>query len=119
MRADRQAVNSLIISNLTDATYSGVTTNSLLLTNVTNSMNSYKYRVQLSKIGNSCGLTSSIATLTVYALPIVKDIKIIQCGTDLLGFSTFNLTVKNIEISTYIVPYDIEKDFSENRKSKD
>jgi gliding motility-associated-like protein len=85
---------------LNDATYSGSTTNTLLLTTVTNSMNGYKYRVQLSKIGNSCGLTSAETTLTVYVLPVVNDISIIQCGIDLLGFSTFNLTVKNNEIST-------------------
>lgn len=85
---------------LNDATYSGATTNSLLLTSVTNSMNNYKYRVQLSKTGNSCGLTSAETNLTVYILPVVKDIEIIQCGIDLLGFSTFNLTVKNNEISS-------------------
>ena len=85
---------------LNDATYSGSTTNTLLLTTVTNLMNGYKYRVQLSKTGNSCGLTSSETTLTVYVLPVVNDIAIIQCGIDLLGFSTFNLTVKNNEISS-------------------
>ena len=83
-----------------NATYSGVTTNILLISSITNAMNGYKYRVQLSKIGNSCGLTSAETTLTVYTLPIVKDIKIIQCGNDLSGISTFNLTVKNNEIST-------------------
>lgn len=85
---------------LNDATYSGSTTNTLLLTTVTNLMNGYKYRVQLSKIGNSCGLTSAETTLTIYVLPVVNDISIIQCGIDLLGFSTFNLTVKNNEISS-------------------
>lgn len=83
-----------------NAPYVGAKIKSLSITSVTNTMNGYKYRVQLNKIGNSCGLTSAETTLTVYALPIVKDIKIIQCGTDLLGFSTFNLTVKNNEIST-------------------
>ena len=85
---------------INNSTYSGATTNTILLTTVTNAMNSYKYRVQLNKTGNSCGLTSADTTLTVYALPIVKDIQIIQCGADLSGFSTFNLTVKNNEIST-------------------
>ena len=83
-----------------DATYSNVTTNTLSITSVSNAMNGYKYRVQLSKTGNSCGLTSGETTLTVYVLPIVNDITIIQCGADLLGYSTFNLTVKNNEIST-------------------
>jgi len=83
-----------------DATYSNVTTNTLTITTVTNAMNGYKYRVQLSKAGNSCGLTSAETTLTVYVLPVVNDISIIQCGPDLLGYSSFNLTIKNNEIST-------------------
>ena len=83
-----------------DGTYSGVTTNILTIISVANSMNGYKYRVQLDKTGNSCSLTSAEAILTVYALPVVKDVTIIQCGDDLLGYSTFNLTVKNNEIST-------------------
>jgi hypothetical protein len=53
------------------ATYSNATTNTL--TSVTNGMNGFKYRVQLNKIGNSCGLNSNETTLTVYPLPIVND----------------------------------------------
>lgn len=88
-------------TDITDnAIYSGATTNSLLLTSVTNSMNGYKYRVQLNKIGNSCGLTSAETTLTVYVLPTVQDIEIKQCGVDLSGISTFNLTVNNNIISS-------------------
>ncbi|MBA4318732.1 MAG: gliding motility protein [Flavobacterium sp.] len=83
-----------------DATYSGETTNTLLLTSVTNSMSGYKYRVVLNKTGNSCGLTSAETTLTVYALPVVNDITIIQCDDDLDAVSTFNLTVKNDVISS-------------------
>ena len=83
-----------------DATYADVTTNTLAITTVTNAMNGYKYRVQLNKIGNSCGLTSAETTLTIFALPIVKDITIIQCGVDLLGYSAFNLTVNNNKISS-------------------
>ena len=91
-------------SNLVnDGTYSGVTSNMLVVNSVTNSMNGYKYRVQLNKIGNSCGLTSSETTLTVNVLPIVNDITIIQCDNDLDAISTFNLTVKNNDISSDIV----------------
>uniref|UniRef100_UPI0030CA474D IgGFc-binding protein n=1 Tax=uncultured Flavobacterium sp. TaxID=165435 RepID=UPI0030CA474D len=89
------------ISN--NATYSGSTTNTLLLTSVTNSMNGYKYRVQLSKIGNSCGLTSDETTLTVYELPVVKEITIIQCDDDLDAKTYFNLTVKNDVISSNFI----------------
>lgn len=83
-----------------NAVYSGATTNTLLLTSVTNAMNGYKYRVQLNKIGNSCGLTSAETTLTVYVLPVVNDITIIQCDDDLDAVSSFNLTVKNDVISS-------------------
>ena len=82
-----------------NATYSGATTNTLLLTSITNAMNGYKYRVQLNKTGNSCGLASAETTLTVYVLPVVNDITIIQCDDDLDAVSSFNLTVKNDVIS--------------------
>jgi gliding motility-associated-like protein len=85
---------------INNTTYSDVTTNTLKITSVTKAMNGYKYRVQLNKTGNSCGLTSEDTTLTVYDLPVVKDISIIQCGVDLSGISTFNLTVNNNEISS-------------------
>ena len=85
---------------INDTKYSNVTTNALTISSVTNAMNGYKYRVQLNKTGNSCGLTSADTTLTVYVLPIVNDIEIKQCGTDLTGVSTFNLTVNNSVIST-------------------
>ncbi len=77
-------------NNLTnDATYPNVTANPLNIIGVTNAMNGYKYRVQLNKIGNSCGLTSAETTLTVYVLPVVNDITIIQCDDDLDAVSSF------------------------------
>jgi gliding motility-associated-like protein len=63
-------------------------------------MNGYKYRVKLDKIGNSCGLISSETTLTVYTLPVVNTVTIVQCDDDTDGFSNFNLTVKNNVISS-------------------
>ncbi|MBP6460074.1 MAG: T9SS type B sorting domain-containing protein, partial [Crocinitomicaceae bacterium] len=83
-----------------NATYPNVTANSLSIIGVTNAMNGYKYRVVLNKIGNSCGLTSAEATLTIYALPVVNNVTIIQCDNDLDAVSTFNLTVKNNVISS-------------------
>jgi hypothetical protein len=95
------STNGITWNNIiNNATYSGAATNELTITSVTNGMNGYKYRVQLNKTGNSCGLLSAETKLTVYALPVVNDISIVQCGTDLLGVSTFNLTVKNNEISS-------------------
>ncbi|MFV8393081.1 T9SS type B sorting domain-containing protein [Flavobacterium sp. LB2P6] len=85
---------------LNNATYQNATGKTLTLTKVTNAMNGYKYRVKLNKIGNSCGLISSETTLTIYTLPVVNTVTIVQCDDDTDGFSDFNLTVKNKEIST-------------------
>ncbi|HSN48839.1 MAG TPA: T9SS type B sorting domain-containing protein, partial [Flavobacterium sp.] len=87
-------------SRTNDTTYPDVTANPLTIIGVTNAMNGYKYRVILNKTGNSCSLTSAETTLTVYVLPVVNDIKIIQCDDDLDAISTFNLTVKNDVISS-------------------
>jgi len=83
-----------------NATYPDVTANPLNIIGVTNAMNGYKYRVLLNKTGNSCGLTSAETTLTIFALPVVNDVTIIQCDDDLDAISTFNLTVKNNVISS-------------------
>ena len=83
-----------------NAPYSGATTNTLSITSVTNAMFAYKYRVQLSRNGNSCGLTSDGAVLIVYPLPVVKDKEIIQCDDDLDLQTDFNLRVKNDLISS-------------------
>jgi hypothetical protein len=72
----------------------GSTTNKLTINSVTNTMNGYKYRVKLDKIGNSCGLLSNDTTLIVYTLPTVNNVTIIQCDDDLDAVTTFNLTVK-------------------------
>ncbi|SEA46013.1 gliding motility-associated C-terminal domain-containing protein [Flavobacterium gillisiae] len=80
-------------------TYSGETTNTLLITSVKNAMDGYKYRVQLKKVGNSCDLLSSETTLTVYALPDVTNVTIIQCDDDRDGYTFVNLKVKNDFIS--------------------
>ncbi|TGD58083.1 T9SS type B sorting domain-containing protein [Flavobacterium humi] len=82
-----------------DATYSGATTNTLAVTAATNAMNGYKYRVRLDKTGNSCGLLSADATLTIYPLPVVNDVTIVQCDDDLDLITSFNLTIKNDIIS--------------------
>ncbi|TDD98603.1 T9SS type B sorting domain-containing protein [Flavobacterium cellulosilyticum] len=85
-----------------NTTYSGTTSNTLTIMSITNAMNGYKYRVQLNKIGNSCGLLSSDTTLKIYVLPIVNDIKITQCDDDLDAITSFNLTVNNNMISSKI-----------------
>ncbi|MDD2673382.1 MAG: T9SS type B sorting domain-containing protein [Flavobacterium sp.] len=85
---------------LNTVNYQNTTTNTLGLINITNAMNGYKYRVKLEKTGNSCGLISNETTLTIYTLPVVNRVTIVQCDDDTDGFSAFNLTVKNDAIST-------------------
>lgn len=89
-------------NNLTnDTTYSGVTSSSLNINQVSNSMNGYRYRVVLQKTGNSCSLISDATTLIVYALPIlIPSVDLKQCDTDSDRISDFNLTEKNNAIST-------------------
>ncbi len=82
-----------------NTTYSGVTTDKLSINTVTSVMNGYKYRVQLNRIGNSCGLISSETALTIYALPVVNTINLKQCDDNIDGITDFNLTEKNSFIS--------------------
>lgn len=93
--------NGLTWTNLTNnATYSGTTTATLTVANVSPTMAGYQYRVFLNKNGNSCGLYSEAAILTTYALPVVTTpISLRQCDDDTDGISTFNLTQKNDVIS--------------------
>ncbi len=91
-----------IWSNLVNnATYSGVTTIILTVTTVSPTMSGHKFRVILNKNGNSCGLISSDAILTTYALPVITSpITLVQCDDDTDGISTFNLSQKNNVISS-------------------
>ncbi|MEK8180168.1 T9SS type B sorting domain-containing protein [Flavobacterium buctense] len=83
-----------------NATYSGVNTVALTVSNVTPAMVGYKYRVFINKNGNGCGLYSEAATLTTLALPVVTaSISLIQCDDDTDAISVFNLTQKNDVIS--------------------
>ncbi|MEN9337534.1 MAG: hypothetical protein RLZZ500_2521 [Bacteroidota bacterium] len=80
--------------------YSGVTTATLTVSNVTPAMVGYWYRVVLNRNGNSCGLNSNPATLTTYALPVINTpLTLVQCDDDTDGISSFNLTQKNSLIS--------------------
>jgi gliding motility-associated-like protein len=83
-----------------NATYSGVHSLSLMVSKVSQSMNMFHYRVFLSRTGNSCGLYSNAATLTILALPIINSpVTLVQCDDDTDGVSVFNLTQKNNAIS--------------------
>ena len=87
-----------------NATYSGVTTSTLTVSNVTPAMVGYQYRVFLNKNGNTCGLNSQSAILTTYALPVVTTpITLVQCDDDTDGISTFNLRQRENDISANAV----------------
>lgn len=96
------SIDGVTWNSITDnTTYYGATTNTLTIKSAKNTMNGYKYRVQLNKIGNSCGLVSSDTTLKIYALPVVSSpLSLVQCDDDSDGIATFNLTAKNDMISS-------------------
>ena len=91
-------VNWVTINN--SATYSGATTITLTVSNVTPAMVGYQYRVFLNKNGNTCGLYSQSALLTTYPLPVITTpIILVQCDNDTDGISSFNLRQKEPDIS--------------------
>jgi len=92
-------------STLSDgALYDNTTTNELIVLNTPLSLNNSFYRVKLDRTGNSCGLYSEEITLTVHSLPIVNSsVVLVQCDDEdlsTIGYSPFNLTEANNEIST-------------------
>ena len=93
--------NGTTWNNITNnAIYSGATTDSLTITNVSPTMSGYQYRDFLNSAGNTCGKYSTVVVLTTYALPVVTTpITLKQCDDDIDGISTFNLTVNNPQIS--------------------
>ena len=86
-----------------DTIYSSSQTVDLIISNTPLTYSSYRYRAFLNLAGNSCGLYSDEIELTVNPLPIVNSpVVLIQCDDDdltTLGFSFFNLTEANNEIS--------------------
>ncbi|MGV9003444.1 T9SS type B sorting domain-containing protein [Flavobacterium sp.] len=88
-------------SNLTNNTNTtGATTNSLTVSNVIPAAPNYQYRAFLNRAGNTCGLYSTVAQLTTFALPVITTpIDLKQCDDDSDGISNFNLTQKNDFIS--------------------
>lgn len=84
-----------------NATYSGTTTNTLTVNGVTTGMDGNQYRTLLTKTGNTCGLISNPASLTIYLLPVLNSpITLVQCDDDTDGISNFNLTEKNNAITS-------------------
>ena len=97
LSTDNGVTWNTIVNN---ATYTGATTASLSVANVSPTMSGYRYRVFLNKNGNTCGLFSAVAILTTFPLPVITTpITLKQCDNDSDGISIFNLTQKNDVIS--------------------
>ncbi|WP_159019680.1 T9SS type B sorting domain-containing protein [Algibacter sp. L3A6] len=87
-----------------DTSYSNSQTTTLTIINTPLTFNNNQYRLKLDRTGNSCGLYSESMSLTVNTLPTVNTpVVLIQCDDDdpsTLGYSYFNLTEANDEISS-------------------
>ncbi|WP_438972070.1 T9SS type B sorting domain-containing protein [Polaribacter sp.] len=85
-----------------DATYNGVTTKDLQITETPLSFHNNQYRVFLSKVGNSCiEEESNPVVLTVNPLPNIKNTatEIFQCIDEMDTNPTVNLTTAENNIS--------------------
>lgn len=96
--------NGTTWNNITNnTTYNGTTSAVLQINGAVNSMNNYRYRVILNRIGNSCELISADAILSINPSPILTSpISIVQCDDDFSidGISDVNLLQKNDVISS-------------------
>lgn len=88
------STDGIAYNDITDnAQYSGSTTTSLQVSNISFAMNGYYFRVLLNRVGNSCGLNSGGGKLTVKQRPVVApNVTLKQCDDDIDGLSDFNLT---------------------------
>ena len=86
-------------SAITDnATYSGSTTATLQIANASMAMNGSRYRVLLSRIGNTCNLLSDDAILTVNPLPVINSpLNLTQCDLDGTGNAITDVNLRQQE----------------------
>lgn len=95
--------NGTTWNNITNSVvYNGTNSISLQITGATLSMDNYQYRVFINRNGNSCGLFSEAALLTVNPLPVLNSpVTIVQCDDDDTndGISFVSLIQKNSELS--------------------
>ncbi|HEY6143809.1 MAG TPA: T9SS type A sorting domain-containing protein [Flavobacterium sp.] len=88
---------SIWSSVVNSATYSGATTNTLSITGATNG---YQYRVELTDSASSMSVLSNVVSIIMASSPIVKNVTIERCDSDLDGRTTFDLTTVNNMISS-------------------
>jgi gliding motility-associated-like protein len=79
----------------------GGTSSAISPTPSTSTLGTTKYYVSQTSTITGCEGPRAEIIVTINPLPIVKDVEIIQCDTDLIvdGKTFFNLTVNNTEIS--------------------
>jgi gliding motility-associated-like protein len=93
--------NGLNWTDITNNTvYSGATTATLTLTNLTTALTTNLYRAKLNSTGNSCDFFTNNVKISVFALPILSTgIRYVQCDNDTDGVTSFNLRTKESELS--------------------
>lgn len=97
----QESLDGITYNNITEGgIYSGTNSVTLTLTGVTNIMNGRKYRVFLTKNGNTCGKNSDAGVLTVLARPTPITTTLVQCEDDSDGYADFNLKEKEPLISS-------------------
>jgi len=83
-----------------DLIYSNTSTNELTIATTPLSYNNNKYRVVLTKNGNTCGLISDEITLSVNALPIANLVSDIENCDDLTDGDDTNGIVQNFDLES-------------------
>lgn len=85
----------------TDPNYTNVDTATLTINATPLSFNNYQYRVKLDRAGNSCGLYSDAATLTVNVLPVANTANTMRlCDDNNDGEMTFDLSLQTNDINS-------------------
>lgn len=83
-----------------DEFYSGATTNELIIENTPIEFNNYKYRVELQKLGNSCGLISDEAKITINPVPIANSVPNLELCDNLDDEEDTNGIVQNFNLES-------------------
>ncbi|TXE07084.1 T9SS type B sorting domain-containing protein [Seonamhaeicola algicola] len=84
-----------------NATFSGVNTFNLNITNAPLSINNSIFRAFLNRAGNSCGIYTTDITITVNEMPVANTAANMQlCDDDNNGTMPFNLTLQNSSINS-------------------
>lgn len=94
--------NGNTFNKITDNTvYTGSKTKNLQISNVLINYEGYKYRVHLTKKGNSCNEVTNIISLSINPIPKIKNSVVIleQCSDTYSENNIVNLTEAEINIS--------------------